>query len=185
MPFKMSHQQKQGQTYASSSRRSSHKISNKKSNSLQLLASDAASGNREGKSQKQSSGNIGSSANSAILAYRQQIKEIIHGKKTVGFRKFLMSSKKPERAISGIDITNENYNNVEDITGPRRQLKNWKQTRHKTDFVILQQTRGLIRKNFINMNEQSNYANDNSIRESSNNSVEEDNIQHIGLTKFE
>ena len=35
------------------------------------------------------------------------------------------------------------------------------------------------------MNEQSNYANDNSIRESSNNSVEEDNIQQIGLTKFE
>ena len=35
------------------------------------------------------------------------------------------------------------------------------------------------------MNEQSNYANDNSIRELSNNSVEEDNIQQIGLTKFE
>ena len=93
--------------------------------SHKLLVSDAVSGNRECKSPKQFSIEMNSSVDTAIMAYRQHIKEMIHGKRTVGFRKFLNQVVLPTRTKSGSLMQFCELNAVE-MSGTRRQLNHWK-----------------------------------------------------------
>ena len=126
---------------------------------------------------------MNSSVDTAIMAYRQHIKEMIHGKRTVGFRKFLNQVALPTRTKSGSLMQFCELNAVE-MSGTRRQLNHWKQTRHRTDFAIVQQKRLFLNKNHNKSFEQSNFANDNSIREFSNNTYPEE-VSPIRLSKFE